>query len=585
MKIKLTFLLILSYVFSFAQNEFITVWKPSNQSNQYTNTISTNTQINFPGIGTNYYIYWEEVGNPSHKGNLTNVNSSKNNPVLINFGNGMSSDAQYILKVSNGTGTFSNIESDFGDNKKLLEVKQWGTIKWTTMASAFLRCENLDATATDIPDLSNLTNLSSMFSGCKNLKGNSSFSLWNTSKVTNMIAMFISSENFNQDIGNWDVSNVNDMSTMFSQAINFNQNIGNWNTSKVVNMTGIFTLARKFNQDIGNWNTSNVQYMTDVFYGATDFNKYIGNWNTSKVIGMSGMFKGAENFNQDISNWDTSKVGSTRAMFSNAKNFNQDITNWNTSNVNEMAEMFESAIKFNQNIGNWNTSKVTSMFRMFYGATNFNQDIGNWNTSKVRLIFDMFKDATSFNQNIGNWDVSSAISMYDMFRGAINFNQNIGNWNIKSATTIEGMLYNSNINCLNYNKLLIGWANNPNIPNNLKLTDSNHTYSSQEAVNARNYLINTKGWTITGDIYNPSCALATNEIQNKKLQVYPNPARDFILIDNLKDNVEFEMYDIQGKLVKKEKYYNSQISLKNLTKGVYIIKIPSENYSQKIIIE
>lgn len=79
--------------------------------------------------------------------------------------------------------------------------------------------------------------------------------------------------------------------------------------------------------------------------------------------------------------------------------------------------------------------------------------------------------------------------------------------------------------------------------------------------------------------------LGTNEIQNKRLKVYPNPAKDFILIENLKENVEFEIYDIQGKLIKKEKYNNSQISLENLSKGVYILKILTENYSQKLIVE
>lgn len=58
MKIKLTFLMMLFCAFSFAQNEFITLWQPSLGS------ASNNTKIYFPGVGNNYNIYWEEIGNP-----------------------------------------------------------------------------------------------------------------------------------------------------------------------------------------------------------------------------------------------------------------------------------------------------------------------------------------------------------------------------------------------------------------------------------------------------------------------------------------------------------------------------------------
>lgn len=175
MRFKITFLMILICAFSFAQNEFITVWQPSKDSNISIKAPSTNNQIIFPGIGNNYNIRWEEVGNPSHYGTLTNVNSPRNYPVLIDFGTGITSEATYIVKVSNGNGIFSNIECGDGDYKKLLEIKQWGNIKWSTMRFAFENCTNLDVTANDTPDFSSTTDLSFMFYWCTNLKGNSSF--------------------------------------------------------------------------------------------------------------------------------------------------------------------------------------------------------------------------------------------------------------------------------------------------------------------------------------------------------------------------------------------------------------------------
>lgn len=590
MKIKFTFLLILVCAFSFGQNEFITLWKPSNPSdfplfNNSPYPISTNTQIYLSAIGTNYKIYWEEVNNPSHNGILTNVTSSRFNPILIDFGNGLSPEAQYILKISDGNGNFSNMESTYGDTKKILEVKQWGHIKWKTMQGAFFDCINLNVTATDIPDLSLVSSSASMFYQCNNLIGNTSFESWNTSNIKDMSVMFAGAFLFNKNIGNWDTSMVTNMQGMFSGAVSFNQNIGNWDTSMVTNMTTVFGNATAFNQDIGNWNTSKVTNMWGTFANAISFNQDIGRWNTANVTNMYIMFEGATNFNQNIGNWNTSKVTNMSWMFKDAINFNQNIGNWNTSNVSRMDWMFFGATNFNQNIGNWNTAKVKYMSYMFGDASSFNQNIGNWNTSSVEDMYVMFDGAKSFNQNIENWDTSKVTNMQWMFSNASSFDQSLEKWNLNKISLIEGMLRNTNISCHNYDKTLIGWANNINTPNNLHFTDNrNTTYSSQAGSNARNYLINTKGWTITGDSYNPSCNLATNEPQSKKIKVYPNPAKDYILIDNLKNNTDFEIYDMQGKLIKKEKY-NNQISLKNLSKGIYILKIPSENYSQKLIVK
>lgn len=598
--------MILFCAFSFAQNEFITLWQPGKPYEG-----ATTTQIYFSGVGNNYTIYWEEVGNPSHNGTLANVTTLENTTKLINFGTGISTDSQYLIKVSNGIGNFHRFNGYSIDRDKLLEVKQWGNIKWSNMFFAFNGCSNLDITATDVPDLSGVTNLSAMFQECNNLKGNSSFNLWNTSNITDMGGMFIRAKNFNQDIGNWNISNVTDLTIMFAEANNFNQNISDWDTSKVTGMASMFSKANKFNQNISNWNTSNVTNMSGMFSRATDFNQNIsnwdtskvvnmesmffeasnfnqdiGNWNTSKVINMSDMFWNATNFNQDIRNWDTSKVSDMSNMFLGAKNFNQNIGNWNTSNVTKMDDMFNDCKTFNQDIGNWNTSNVTDMSQMFANTESFNQNLGKWDTSKVTLMYAMFYNSRAFNQNIENWNTSKVTEIDYMFYDATLFNQNLGKWNLKNVNYIEKMFKNSNLSCQNYDKILIGWANNPETPNGLQFIDNANTiYSSHEAVNARNHLINTKGWTISGDTYDPNCALSTNELQNIKIQVYPNPAKDFIFINNIQNSKDVEIYDMQGKMVKRQKYNNNQISLKNLSKGIYILKIPSEKYTQKIIIE
>ncbi|NLK92690.1 MAG: BspA family leucine-rich repeat surface protein, partial [Bacteroidales bacterium] len=412
-------------------NNFITVWDTEN---------TTNIMIPTSGVGYNYHVYWEQENNPAINGTLLN---QTDNATISD----LQPNTRYRVEIA---GTFPQFYLGYitTESKKIRTITQWGTISWRSMQNAFGGCSNLDITATDVPDLNNVTSLAYMFLGCSSLTGVGANWNWNTTNVTSMSNMFDGATNFNQPIGNWNTSNVTDMRLMFSGATNFNQPIGNWNTSKVTVMRWMFSGATNFNQPIGNWNTSNVTDMSLMFSGATNFNQPIGNWNTSNVTNMSLMFYQASNFNQSIGNWNTSKVTDMGWMFGRATNFNQPIGNWNTSEVTNMSNMFYGATNFNQPIGNWNTSNVTDMKYLFYQATNFNQPIANWNTSKV--------------------------------------------------TNMSGMFTNSGMDCTNYSSTLVGWAANPSTPNTITLGADGRTYSSS-AVAARNALI-SKGWTITGDI-------------------------------------------------------------------------------------
>lgn len=220
-----------------------------------------------------------------------------------------------------------------GDRLKLLEVKQWGDIQWNSMDNAFYGCANMQITARDVPDLSNVTSMAQTFRGASSLNAN--LNSWNTSTVTSMWALFHGASSFNQPLNSWSTSLVTDMSQMFTGASAFNQDISGWNTSSAVTMFEMFQGATAFNQNIGAWNTSNVNNMSSMFYNATSFNQNIGAWVTTNVTDMWSMFYGASAFNQDISGWNTSNVTDMAQIFSGATNFNQFLCSWNTSNVIE----------------------------------------------------------------------------------------------------------------------------------------------------------------------------------------------------------------------------------------------------------
>ncbi len=243
---------------------------------------------------------------------------------------------------------------------------------------------NLDISAEDTPNLSEVTDMSQMFRNASSLKAEeSNMNRWDVSTVNDMSALFFGAKKFNKKIGKWNVKNVDDMSSIFFEASNFNRNIGDWNTGNVNSLTSAFKDAKSFNQDIGEWDVSSVSRMDKMFSGAESFNKSLKEWDTSNVKNMEEAFSYADNFNKDISKWDVSSVKSMERMFWHAERFNKDISSWNTENVNDMSEMFSAALKFNQNIGEWNTSNVTDMKLMFGGASNFNQDLGRWDVTSV----------------------------------------------------------------------------------------------------------------------------------------------------------------------------------------------------------
>ena len=540
---KLLFTVLLFFVYSItkAQNEFITLWKPSIVQTSIPDNPpfpSSDTQVWIPVRGSNFTIYWEENGYPNHHATLDNLNSSTQ--ILLDFGtplNPNSTNATYIVKVSNGNGAFQRIafidstlpqtEDLMGDAQKILEINQWGNIAWTSMYNAFTGCLNLNLTATDSPNLSAVTDMSSMFKGCNILVGNNS--------------------------------------------------INNWDTSSVTNMNGTFQRCRLFNQPIGNWNTSNVTNMATMFLFAQSFNQPIGSWNTAQVINTDAMFQNAKAFNQPIGTWNTSSLTDMEFMFANATVFNQNINDWNTSNVTEMNGVFINAKAFNQPLNNWNTSNVTRMNEMFLGASLFNQNISNWNTSSVTLMSTMFQNATAFNQNIGNWNTSSVTNMVNMFSGASSFNQNLGNWNLSSLQYASSMFYNSGMNCQNYDSTLYGWNLNPTTPSNISLNMVTPlVYSHPAAVAARQSLITNKGWSFLGDSYNGECQsiLSTSEdYLSTNISIYPNPATDFIYIKNVKENYNYKIFDLSGKLINKGKINAEKINIQYLSNGQYILQL------------
>ncbi len=466
---------------------------------------------------------------------------------------------------------------------KLLNVAQWGTVLWSSMQDAFKGCSNLNISAIDLPNLSNVKSLNNMFYECSKLNEPVNINQWNTQNVTDMSGVFAFATRFNQPIGNWNTEKVTDMSKMFVFAYYFNQPIGNWDTKNVTDMRSMFHLAGSFNQPIGNWDIQNVTDMEEMFYNAGSFNQPIGNWNTSKVTDMGYMFFGARTFNQPIGNWNTSKVTVMKSTFAKAAAFNQPIGNWDIQIVTDMESMFYNASSFNQPIGNWNTSKVTQMTNMFSDAKAFNQPIGNWDTKNVVAMAAMFSNAKAFNQSIGNWNTEKVVQMDAMFINAKSFNQRLDSLELNSfvrfALNGTKLLDSCGLDCKNYSYTLIGWANSPNTPIYKEVGAAGLKYSPS-AQDARDILTKPvaqggKGWIISGDeLSKEECGVINSTqdgVAQSAISLYPNPAQNKLYLKNAAVGTSYKIIDGLGREVNSGICQNEEISIATLPAGLYTL--------------
>lgn len=250
------FMMLFCTVFSFGQNPFITTWETDNPGH------SDDNKIIIPATGDFDYT-WEEVGNSSNSGS-----GNGGYETTITFPSPGTYEVSITPMAQNSFFqiTFDNGYDIGGDKDKILTISQWGDVAWSSFAHAFYGASHLEITATDIPDLTNVTSMADAFNGT-NISTVPNMNDWDVSNVTNMSYMFDAS-NFNEDIGNWDVSNVTDMNSMFQEAKNFNQDIGGWDVHSVVDMSTMFDKAENFDQDIGNWNVSNVNDLGVMFSGS-----------------------------------------------------------------------------------------------------------------------------------------------------------------------------------------------------------------------------------------------------------------------------------------------------------------------------
>jgi hypothetical protein len=150
---------------------------------------SASNQFTIPTTGAshNYVVEWGDGNiNVGVTGNITHTYAIA---------------GTYQIKIY---GQFPRIFfNNGGDRLKLLEIQQWGDIVWFNFADSFNGCENLNITATDLPNSTNVSSWLRAFTNCSSLVWSAIVNNINMTNNNNYSGMFNGATLFNQYVGDW----------------------------------------------------------------------------------------------------------------------------------------------------------------------------------------------------------------------------------------------------------------------------------------------------------------------------------------------------------------------------------------------
>lgn len=231
----------------------------------------------FTGVGS-YHIDWgdgcsDNIRTRSH----TNIKLPKKIKHIYK------KSGEYNISVTGDIISFYDFFS-YGiieSRKSILEIVQWGDIKWKSLDHAFDQCMEMKGTFTDKPDLSECYSMDFTFRGC--FLYNSNMNEWDVSKVVSLECFLGACHEYNQPMDKWDVSSVINMKSLFSGCYSFNQNIASWVTEMVETMKYMFADCKNLNQDLSKWgwDTRNVDDFDNIFSGCKKLKKFPYHWDFS----------------------------------------------------------------------------------------------------------------------------------------------------------------------------------------------------------------------------------------------------------------------------------------------------------------
>ncbi|RZJ31638.1 MAG: T9SS type A sorting domain-containing protein, partial [Chryseobacterium sp.] len=103
--------------------------------------------------------------------------------------------------------------------------------------------------------------------------------------------------------------------------------------------------------------------------------------------------------------------------------------------------------------------------------------------------------------------------------------------------------------------------------------DTNNTGANRSA----NVVVNGTGVDSKTIIITQTLVLSAAEAKTFVTTLYPNPTSDVLNIETKQTISKIEIFDLSGKLLKSESGKDKKINVSQLAKGMYLIKLYTEN--------
>lgn len=176
------------------------------------------------------------------------------------------------------TGTITGWRFNNGGNCALFyELKSWGPLRLRNSSGYFYGCVNMTVTATDVLDLTGMTNASGFFRECDSIITIPSINSWDWSNIVNITSGFYSMAVFNQDLSGLATAPFENISYAFTNSLNFDQDLSSWGVSSLVNANSFLL---NVTLSVANYNALILSWSPQVPSGVYNFHggnsKYTG---------------------------------------------------------------------------------------------------------------------------------------------------------------------------------------------------------------------------------------------------------------------------------------------------------------------
>lgn len=237
---------------------------------------SGSTQFTVPstGVGYDYTVEWE-----------SNILTNQTAAVTLDF----SAAGTYDIKIS---GAFpAMFFNNAGDKLKMIDIKQWGVIVWGSFFRSFFGCANMIVSATDTPDLSLVTTLSTAFANCTLLTIN--VSAWDISTITSLQQCFQNCLNAILDVSSWDTSSLQISKSAFQGATSAGSslNLQDWDISNLTDAEfmclNITMTTANYDQTLIKWEAQTEQLNVKAGFGNSVYTIAVSGSARSVLTGVS----------------------------------------------------------------------------------------------------------------------------------------------------------------------------------------------------------------------------------------------------------------------------------------------------------